>query len=346
MSMQIIEVMRGVKQAVDATVNPGDDVLILGSTDRNPIVYEALSAACSAMGCEVILALISPRSRFQAEEPPNAITKAMSGADVVFQCLSTSLAVTKACDIASKAGARQVSFFLPKGQEISFFKSFEEIDLEEARRYTLSGHQLILDAMKSGREVHLTSNLGTDLKFLLFKDIDEFYSHWGISVGPHRQPIDTFTAWPPACIHPFVEEGSAEGIFVADASVDAVGPLSENMRLYFEQGQLTKIEGGAEAKQLESLLAGSDKNARIFCMFGIGSNPFIQETEFVGTHRRKAGYIIINWGRNKITSITLPSGKKIEGQTESNFHGGAATRKATCVIGGMEIIKNGVPRWK
>ena len=346
MSMQIIEVIRGVKKVVDATVNPGDDVLILGSTDINPVAYEALATACSAMGCEITLAMISPRGRFHAEEPPNAVAKAMFGADVVFQCLSTSLAHTQACANAGQAGVRQVSMYLPKGQEIDVLKRFESIDLRETRRYTISGQKLILDAMKQGREVHVTSDLGADFRCLLREDIDEVNMHYGITVGPDKQPLEQFTAWPPAAIHPFVDEESANGVFIIDASVDAVGPLSENMKLHFEKGQLTKIEGGIEAKKFESILEGMDENARQFSFLGMGSSPFVQKTGFVGEHRRRAGTFHIGTGCSRTLPHTLPSSKKIEGHVESNFHCDIVASNVTFVIGGVEIIKKGVPCWK
>jgi len=347
MTLQIIEIIPGIKKAVEATVNPGEDVLILGSTDINPMAYEAIAGVCTSMGCEVTLALSSPRLRMQ-DEPTQMMAKAMLGAQVVLQCLSTSLAHTTASTEAGLAGVRIVSMYLQKGQELRILKSFQDVDVLETRRYTISGNNLINEAMKKGNDLHMTSPLGMDFRCRLLKGFepDEWYTHYGIMVGPHRQYKTGFTAWPPSTLHPYIEEDSAEGVFVADKSIDVIGALSEPVKLYFKQGEVIKVEGGIDAVNLDSLLASMDHNSRKFGLFGIGSSKFIPTTGFWGEHRRKSGAVVIGMGKNNTYPYFVPRLNRIIGTIESKMHWDAVASNPTCTIAGIETVINGNPCWE
>ncbi len=343
--MRIIEIAEGIKKVVDSNVLPGDDVLILGSTDLNPLAYEALAGICSTKGCEVILLMMSPRSEFHSEEPPAAIAKAMLGSNVVFQSLSTSLALTKSTTEAAQAGVRIISMYLNPGQEIALLKSFAQIDVKEVKRYTLSGHELIVQAMKQSRQVHLTSDLGTDLQFRLNEYTDQFYSHWGITVGPDKQALG-FTAWPPGTIHPFLDEKSAHGTLIADVAVSGVEHLSEPVQFDFLEGQIVGIKGGAEINQLKEKLMRNSPSARTLSMVGIGSNPFVQSSELGGEGKRSAGVFSLEFGGNFYFPLTEPSTRKILGKIHSSFHRAAVARGMTCLIGAKKIVSRGVPCWE
>jgi leucyl aminopeptidase (aminopeptidase T) len=87
------------------------------------------------------------------------------------------------------------------------------------------------------------------------------------------------------------EEGTAEGVFVADSFGQAVylngggpplGLLEDPVRLTFAQGRCVTIEGGSAARRLEVLLGQArDANAMMLAELGLGTNPFAREIAHV-----------------------------------------------------------------
>jgi leucyl aminopeptidase (aminopeptidase T) len=71
-------------------------------------------------------------------------------------------------------------------------------------------------------------------------------------------------------------EGSAEGIIVADASIPylGIGVLKEAVVATVAKGMITKIEGGAQARQLaEDLQKRKDPQVYNVAELGVGLNP-------------------------------------------------------------------------
>ena len=78
-------------------------------------------------------------------------------------------------------------------------------------------------------------------------------------------------------------EGTAEGVFVADAFGQVVylagagpqlGLLEDPIRLTFSAGRLVGLDGGLAARRLEAILEAADENVRQLGELGLGTNPF------------------------------------------------------------------------
>ncbi len=345
MSWKLIEAMEGAKKVVEANVNPGDNVLIIGSTDLDPVAYHAVGAVAAGMGCEVTFALIKPRTRF-GEEPPRPVAEAMKGADVVFQSISTSMYHSRAALEAVKAGSRQVSMYFPKGQEIGVLQRAAKADLKEIQRLTLEAKDFVADALKKSLDCHIASDLGTDFKCRAREDIDYVKVGFGALVGPYRQDFKMVSAWPPATIHVFVDEDSANGVFVADGSMSGVGPIKEPLKMTFKDGWMVKIEGGEEARKLETILENADEDARHFSAeIGMATNPMGQHTGFVAEDKRSTGTVHIAIGSAQSVLFVLPDSTEPFGRTKSLLHMDAVAKKATLEIGGKVILDKGQPCW-
>jgi len=217
--------------------------------------------------------------------------------------------------------------------------------MDAMREATLRCVKAVAEAIKTGREGRITSELGTDLRFRVKDGIGDYVDGiWSILVGPKKQS-KIMCAWPPGVVHAYLEEDSADGVFVADASISGVGPLSSPMKLTFKEGWLVDFKGGEEAARLGAVLASSDREGRrITPELGIASNPMGKVTGFVAEDKRSAGTFHIAFGRSYAILFSRP-GEAPFANVKSGVHMDAVATAVTLRIGDRIILENGKPKW-
>ena len=95
-------------------------------------------------------------------------------------------------------------------------------------------------------------------------------------------------------------EDSADGTLVADLTVPYTveGLVDEPVRLAFERGRVTSIEGGRAAAMLRDLVDRADDGARVVAELGIGLNPTIAPRGHVMLDEKAAGTAHVAIGNN------------------------------------------------
>ncbi len=95
-------------------------------------------------------------------------------------------------------------------------------------------------------------------------------------------------------------ENSAEGVLVADLTVPYTveGLVDEPIRLRFEGGRVTSIEGGRAAAILERLVADAGPGADVIAELGIGLHPGLRPRGHVMLDEKAAGTAHVAIGRN------------------------------------------------
>lgn len=239
-------------------LRPGERVLVVSdrSTARigNAFAAAARRITRSVEHCRIPVA---PR---HGEEPPPDTARAMAGADVVVMPLATSLSWTHARAAATQAGARVAS--MPAITEEIILRTFC-VDYTAVRNRV----NRVCDLLDAGNEVRVRSAAGTDLVL----SISGRMAH-GRKGGIYRWPGEWGNL---PCGEAFIApvEGSAEGVYVVDASMSGFGRVDMPVRLVLRHGQLVEIEGGKAAARLRSLLdAAGDKRAYNVAELGIGCN--------------------------------------------------------------------------
>jgi len=180
-----------------------------------------------------------------------------------------------------------------------------------------------------GREsVHITTPLGTDLRLSVAGR--EWQSDTGVIRGQ-----GVFGNLPAGEVYVAPIEDSAEGILVIDKSLPGF-PLSEPVRLVFEKGRVTHIEGGTGAAHLQELIAEGERKpngewSRVIGELGIGTNPKARLQGNLMTDEKVAGTIHIAIGRNTLFG----------GENQAPIHVDGVVDQPTMRVDGELLIDRG-----
>jgi hypothetical protein len=95
-------------------------------------------------------------------------------------------------------------------------------------------------------------------------------------------------------------EDSADGTLAADLTVPYTveGLVDEPVRLRFEKGRVTAIEGGRAADLLRELVEGAGEGADVIAELGIGLNPTVKPRGHVMLDEKAAGTAHVAIGNN------------------------------------------------
>jgi leucyl aminopeptidase (aminopeptidase T) len=274
-------------------VQAGEKVLIavdepLGFV-RDALQAEALKANPAELWTYTIPDAIRPFSEF-----PPRMRDLISQVDVAVRFLSTVDPVKEGSAHMSILGAvRESNVRYGFGAYIDdgILENELSADYQAIADLTLA----LVDWLQGRESVHITTPLGTDL---------------GLSVAGREWQPDTgvirgqgvFGNLPAGEVYVAPLEDSAEGVLMIDKSLPGF-PLSEPVRLVFEKGRVTHIQGGEGARHLEELIAEGERKpngewSRVIGELGIGTNPKARLQGNLMTDEKVAGTIHVAIGRN------------------------------------------------
>ena len=246
---------------VNGRVQAGETVVVV--TDPTLEHYGHLVAdAVREAGAEVTICVIPVRGQ-DGQEPPEPVAQAMAGAAVVFSPVSISITHTRAMRTALEAGARAILMTAYTDEILTsaaLLKTDFHAQAEVCRR--------IGAAFTAGRQVHLTSPRGTDLRFSIEGRTANVLTN--VPDPGQLAPV------PDTEVNVVPVTGSAEGTLIADASVPylGIGVLDEPVICYVEEGYITRMEGGPQADKLrEHLESFADRHCFNVAELGVGLNP-------------------------------------------------------------------------
>ena len=319
--MKIVELQKAARIAVEecARVRPSERVLVVTDTMRDQSVAQALVGAALAAGCEATLMVI-PTRRSTPQEPPAAVTMALTAVDLAFLYTTYSLSHSNARVQAQKARARVIS--MPGLTEDGFLRTLS-VDIAALARLT----NRLSERVAQAKEARVVTPLGTDISYTLGHPVTCID---GICERPGE--LDFF---PPGLFLSVPEEGSVTGKAVVDGAITQIGRLSAPVTMTFERSRLIRIDGGNEAARLDRLLASlDDENAYRFAAWGIGTNP---GAALVGEDPSFEGERIHGWSH-------------VSTGSNASFPGGTVTAKIhldgifgnpTIRLDGALILRNG-----
>jgi leucyl aminopeptidase (aminopeptidase T) len=328
-----VELMGWARLTVERCValKAGEQVLILTDTRAHEYrgasaIIQALMGAVRANGGEPNLLIFTPRDS-QVHEPPRPVASAMRAADVIFSVPSVPLTETEAMRDALAAGARVLLFggASAAGRDDDMLyrlapRSLRE--LEEAGALATA----IADAFNVGREVHLTTRLGTDLK-LRVGDLGI------IAMDGRCDRPGTMQFFVPGLVNAGVTPGSASGRVVVDASLAPLpGSLPSPVSFNVRDGFVVDIEGGPLADAWRRFLEGlDDPNAYNVSEFGLGANR----------RARLAGKVVEEEAAYGVGHVGFGTDIAFGGQVRAAWHGDGCMTAATVDVGGRRICEDG-----
>jgi len=320
--MDAFRMMAGARTVVEvcATVRPDERVVVV--TDSASLaVADAIAAAATAVGAEVVVTVMSPRD-VDGAEPPRAVVEAMKAAHVVILPVSYSISHSEGLREALRAGARAVSLAavtpdqLVRGGITADFRKFRPLCDEVARR------------LGEANEAVLTTPGGTDVRLDLTGQKGN--SHGCIVDQPGR-----FTACPNIEANISPVEGVGEGVIVFDGSIPnlRLGVVDEPVVVEVESGAIVDIRGGRHARVLRSIWEQQDDpSVYNIAQLAVGLNP--KCTAFTGV-------FLNDHGAYGTCHIGIGTSASLGGSVKAPLHFDGMMYEPTLVLDGEPIVSGG-----
>ena len=152
-------------------------------------------------------------------------------------------------------------------------------------------HRLLAE-LEGAREVRVRGRAGTDLTLRVEG------RPW-LTDAFALEPGD-FSNYPGGEIYVAPHSDGADGVLVADLTVPYTVPglVDQPVRLTFERGRVTAIEGGRAAQMLRELVADAGRGADVIAELGIGLNPAVAPRGHVMLDEKAAKTAHVAIGRN------------------------------------------------
>jgi 2,5-dihydroxypyridine 5,6-dioxygenase len=323
---RIVEVMKTARKFLELVLRPGDNVLIIADTATDPVIWQAVMAESNELGCEPTLAIYTPREYEQAE-PTKPVAAAINEADVVITLTSTQLAHSKALVEFEK---KKPAIFLEKMTTEALTSGAVKPSIREMDDFAVR----IRKAWDSGKNVHVTSEFGTDLRVEVRSgEIDRSRRMGGKT---HYDPVDGrryANTYPAGEVGVTPVEGTGEGVVVWDLLAHHYPKiLKDPIRLTIKKGRVIKIEGGTEAKLLEQYIEkyGDENSYNCPAEISIGVNPDVEICENIRILKKMYGSCHIAIGQSDIG-----------GTVKSKLHLDGIIQKPTIKVDGRTIVEKG-----
>ncbi len=259
------------------------DVVAVVTDDATRVVGEALWREAGAIGAEPVLAMMKAR-RVNGEEPPGPVAALMRERPVLLLATAVSLSHTRARKAATGGGGRCAS--MPGITEDMMVRTMA-VDYGDVAERTLK----LAEGLADVQSLTLTAPAGTDIK-LNVADVK-----FSADTGVYHDEGD-FGNLPAgeACAGPVLAGSS--GVAVFDGSFAGVGSLAEPIRITFEDGVATAVEGEREAEALRELIEPFGEGGRVLAEIGIGTHPTARITGAILEDEKVLGTVHLALGNN------------------------------------------------
>jgi 2,5-dihydroxypyridine 5,6-dioxygenase len=322
-------------------VQPGEVVAVLSEPATRPEYVVAATAAAAALGAEVFEVCVpgggwnvgtvtrgivaSVPALAKASPRLDAIREALKRANFVVDLIPDTILHVTLRDELKAEGVRILTIVEPPDALERMFPT-EEVKrevLEFARR------------LEGIREARVTSPGGTDLTYA-FGDTPV-----GVQYGYADEP-GRWDNWPSALVAHYPLDGSASGTLVIDTG-DAIchqkSYAASPATLTVENGYITRIDGGLDAKLIDDYLRSWDE-PEVYAMshIGFGMQPnarwsalaFYEKNETLGMDARCfRGNFLLSTGPNRWT------GRHVEAHLDLGLRG------CTVTLDGETVVEDG-----
>lgn len=318
--MKKILMSKGARKIVDVCVGvkSGETIAIITEPSKLTIA-ETIASAVYEVGAEPVITVMMPRE-VDSTEPPKCIAEMMKASDAFISVVGKSITHTHAVKDAIKDGSRGV--VLTQFSDEMLIHGGLEANFEA----TAPICKTMAKKLENSKEVVLTTANGTNLR----------YSASGRRGNALYCMVEKgqFSTVPTVEANVSPLEGTANGVVIADGSIPylGIGVLEEPVKLIIEDGFITSISGGKQAKILEEdLRSKNDPNVYNVAEMGVGLNPCCKFVGFMLEDEGVYGSVHIGIG----TSITLG------GTVKAACHYDLIMRDATIVADGEVLMEAG-----
>lgn len=326
-------------------IEANQEVLVVEDGTLSPRMTEAFVYAARAVGSNVLTLNYQPRHFTSMREYglfagaslgrhdfglPKPLLRAIEAANVVIM-LSSDLEVEFDESLLALARGDRKIAWIPYIDEDSFLRLFPASAQEVMELHEITTR--VGNIFVRSKEAIIRSGAGTDLRM----NIGHYRINWSTGVFQAGKGIGGLEVWPGGQISTVPNAGTARGRLVIDRSVNApeFKELLDPVEFTVEDGYVTKIAGGIEAKRLERFLAALDDGGEAYHLteLGIGTNKRCKMAGVAGpaedTHT--AGCV----------SFALGADVHLGGETRSGCHLDMTMRSATMELDGQMVVREG-----
>lgn len=303
--------------------DPDDNVLIVTDTAQDEQLWTVMLKAARSMELKPTVLLI-PEMEYTHNEPPSTVRKAMFDSDVTMFITTKPVVHSDACMEAQRRNVKLIALeeITPDILAGPASSADYEFIYEEGRR--------LRDKWTNGAQVEISTPLGMDLT----ASIDGRNGYFSVGkVEEQPEGIDLYVVSFPdgeASIAPV--EGTATGTIIWDTTVHEIGRLEEPIEATVENGYVTDIRGGVDAREFQEFLRSMDHpDANALGEIAIGINPGARITGRPREDKKARGYLHLAVGENT----------DIGGSIEAPTHIDGVIANATLKIDGEVIVEDG-----
>lgn len=308
MSQKLIELVKVFKTPLELNAKAGDTILIMTDTQMDPLLWQGLASAASALDMEPVVTVMTPRAHHAA----NPATPAMHAAldpevDLVVYLTSTAMAHAKITEDLVEAGKKFIlmeeltlEMLRPGGPAWVDYQAMNRLGQAIAKIYT------------AGNTVRVKCPNGTDLTVSIAGRPGRSIAGMPLALHPGK---GGGCAFPDGEAHVCPVEGTGEGRVVFDLTAHSVGALREPMILTIEKGMVTKIEGGQQAETWRRILerAGDAGSYNCPAEVSIGLNRNVTPTGSMRTDKKMYATSHIGVGDTIVLGGTCHAKLRLEG---------------------------------
>lgn len=300
-------------------VQPDEEVVVVTDAEKVDLA-RAIAAASRSIGAFTSI-VVKPRMDNHSQELPETVAAPVKAADVIADTCTYAISHTKARQEATAAGARHLVL---RGVTTDMMVDGSvSTDFEEIQKWT----DAVATIQSRAETARTTCTNGTDLTVDL-EGRDSMYKDWTVGVaGPGD--IALLPAGK-AAIAPI--EGTAQGKIVFDYSFDNLGIVDEPIETIVQDGFVTDIDGGRDARKLEELLEEKGKNARNIAEApSLGTNPDLGLVGNLAIDKKVIG----------TAHFALGDNRTLGGDISSDVHLDGLVSKPTVTFDGEVVIEDG-----
>ncbi len=226
-------------------LKPGETFVITADTETDPLVVDAIATAAFTISAKpMVIWLVSPLIEGEAGDcmlPVESLAGALKGANAWLQLNNKSIWHSTPSHIAQNEN-KNLRYLGINGVTISMMvRLIGRTDYPTLKKF-LHG---VADLTKEAKHIRMTTSAGTDV---------EFNNIPGCNVDVQDGYADKpgVVCWLPGQIAWLPDRKSLNGVIVVDGSFGPpCGLLNEPIYLTMKGGEIVKIEGGNQARELD-----------------------------------------------------------------------------------------------
>ncbi|MFD1037267.1 aminopeptidase [Virgibacillus byunsanensis] len=243
-------------------IKPNEEVVLVADSETDMEIVYTLAGVIKSVGADYTIAIMPNRDHSNSAMMTKFIDKGLEAADVL-------IGVTKASGAPCYSAVAQQMFYDGKIRTMSmvfrnlnhFTKGGATADYDEI----VKNADRLADIWRNGKEIHVTSKKGTDLRAPIVKERVRIENGFATKVGDECAFSDGEVFMYPVA--------GVDGIAVIDGPIYRFGLPEDIMKIKVNEGKAISIEGNGDAVNQLKEIVFSVENAENFAELAIGLNP-------------------------------------------------------------------------